>query len=276
MFAPKGFNYLFLPRELRNQIMKYALNPGEVCIPTNNSSLQDRPRYGVQVLATCRQAYEEGYTIWYGKNQFRIRSCAASEMRRILGAYRAKHLRIMPSLIVECTLYDLPRSHLDFLLGTMLATADHEMIASANFDRSYAYARNKFWDDFTAQLEQEWRTKIYWLHSRIPGGHRMHVSLDRSIFDRVWFSLKETGMEFGFGLLCDAIEVKTGSTIATEIELSQVFTDDLNSESLPEGYSGLALTQGNEECPRNRTLRNYVRICGLSTMRFMYDKTGTF
>jgi hypothetical protein len=103
----------------------------------------------------------------------------------------------------------------------------------------------------------------------------MHISLDRSTFDKIWFDLEGTGMESGFGFLCDAIEVKMGSTITTEIEMSRVFGDILIHEMLPEGWSGLALTQEYKECPRNRTLRDSVRICGVPSMRSMYYHTGT-
>jgi hypothetical protein len=155
MSPSKAFNYLSLPRELRDQIMDYALHPGEVCIPTEKPSPQDRPRYGVLMLATCQQVYEEGHEIWYRKNTFRLRSCTASEMRRILGAYQAKHLGMIPTLVIDCTLYDLPQSHRDSLLDTMIATADQEMIASADYWESHGFGRNEFWDDFTERLEHE-------------------------------------------------------------------------------------------------------------------------
>jgi len=273
MSAPKLFNYLSLPRELRDQIMDYALHPGEVCIPAAKSSPQDRSRYGVQLLATCRQVYEEGHEIWYGKNTFRVQSCTASEMRQVLGAYQAKHLGMIPTLVIDCTLYDLPQSRRDSLLDMMIATADEEMIASADYWESYGFARNNFSDHFTEQLEHEWRTKIKWLRSEVPGGHRMHTSLDRSTFDRIWFDLEGTGMESGFGFLCDAIEVKMGTTITTEVDFPLMF-DDIREVS-PERWSGLALTQEYKECPRNRTLRDSVRICGVPSMRCMYYHTGT-
>jgi hypothetical protein len=241
--------------------MDYALHPGEVCIPTENPSPQDRPRYGVQMLATCRQVYEEGHEIWYGKNTFRLRSCTASEMRQILGAYQAKHLGMMPTLVIDFTLYDLPLSHQNSLLDTMIATADHTTIATATRNEPYCFARDRFRDDWTEASKNEWFDKMDWLRSEIPKGHRMQISLDRSTYDKLWFDLEGTWMQDGFGLVCYVIEVQLGTTTTSETEMSRAFGNI--HEILPEGWSGLGLTQEYEECPGNRKLRDSVRIRGV-------------
>lgn len=252
MSAPKGFNYLSLPRELRDQVMQYALHPGEVCIPTDKSSRQDQPRYAVQLLATCRQVYKEGHEIWYGRNAFRLRSCSASGMRQILGAYQAKHLGMMPKLVIDCTLHDLPLSRQNKLLNWMIFSTAH--------GESQCYAKKIFRADWTEALEEEWKAKVEWLRKEVPNGHRMHISLDPSTFDKLWFELERAGMQPDFGFILSVKEVRLGTTITTETEVSLVF--QRFRDLLPGQLSGLALTSEYEQCPRNQTLRKSVRLRG--------------
>lgn len=251
--ALKGFNYFSLPRELRDQIMQYVLHPGEVCIPTDNSSVRDRPRYGVQVLATCHQAYAEGHRVWYGRNKFRLRSCSANGMSRILGAYQAKHLGMMPELVVDCTLHDLPLLYQNNLLSWSIS------LAAGGITRLFAV--DVFWDKLNEALEKEWIAKAEWLRKEVPNGHRMHISLDGSTFDKLWFDLGDTKMQFSFGFLCGVKEVRMGTTITTEPEEPLGFQNF--HDLLPGQFSGLVLTQKYGECPRNQTLRNSIRIRGV-------------
>ena len=74
-------SYFSLPGEIRNKIMNLVLVPGDVYPHTpvsNTSSLipisaaNVRSRSGVQLLATCRQAYDEGHALFYSSNTFHL------------------------------------------------------------------------------------------------------------------------------------------------------------------------------------------------------------
>lgn len=100
---------LTLPPEIRNGILRFVLAPGNIYLPAKSFSIitkahrklrakdpidavakritypylskvlrahqasqEGRPRYGCQVLATCKQLYCEGYAVFYGLNTFHL------------------------------------------------------------------------------------------------------------------------------------------------------------------------------------------------------------
>lgn len=215
MSTSSGFNYLSLPRELRDQIMQYALNlnPGEVCIPARRTSPQDRPRFSVQVLATCHQAYEEGYRIWYGRNTFRIASCSDVEMRKILDQYQKKHLAMIPKLVVESTIEDLPTG---LQVRSGRATRFEQDL---DFDTAKYRARARYGVKLRNYPEYEWRAKAISLWCYLPEGHGMRINVHA--VEAIDVTLVETKMRIY--IESNAMEITIGGTVTGRISI-----DDIN------------------------------------------------
>ena len=78
---PSKLSYFSLPGEIRNKIMDLVLVHGIVhpYRPVSESSTRIpdpkakiAPQSGIQLLATCRKAYEEGHALFYGSNTFHL------------------------------------------------------------------------------------------------------------------------------------------------------------------------------------------------------------
>ena len=78
---PSKLSYFSLPGEIRNKIMNLVLVPGDVYPYTPVSKISTRTpvsganvhsRSGVQLIATCRQAYHEGHALFYTSNIFHL------------------------------------------------------------------------------------------------------------------------------------------------------------------------------------------------------------
>ena len=76
---PSKLSFFSLPGEIRNMITNLVLVPGDVYphtllptistrIPVSAANVQSRS--GVQLIATCRQAYNEGHVLFYSLNTF--------------------------------------------------------------------------------------------------------------------------------------------------------------------------------------------------------------
>ena len=78
---PTKLSYFSLPGEVRNKIMGYALVGGHPSpydpvseAPTRSQDIAARVdiRPGVQLIATCKQAYVEGHGLFYSANTFHL------------------------------------------------------------------------------------------------------------------------------------------------------------------------------------------------------------
>jgi len=221
--------YLELPREIRDQIMELALHPGEVQIhasPEEHASRETHHRYGVQLLATCRQIYEEGHRIWYGKNTFHMTTCSLKEMKRVLGVYQKKHLGMMESLVVECTYQDVPTKPMVQHEKTLAAFwktmyPGHPHAKAKNADkRIESYIHDEFKDNVASAINQEWRAKSLWLRTEIPNGHCMLVKDLGSNWIAEWpfryrFSRTE---DSGIHLWVAKMELVIGTMMPTQIQ----------------------------------------------------------
>ena len=78
---PSKLSYFSFPGEIRNKIMDYVLVPGEIypfrpALTTSTGSsdtvvkVESHP--GIQLIATCRQAYHEGHRLFYSSNTFHL------------------------------------------------------------------------------------------------------------------------------------------------------------------------------------------------------------
>lgn len=112
---PLRLSYFSLPGEIRNKIMNYVLVPGDVYPyrPVPETTSTDKPettlnvasRPGVNLLATCKQAYQEGHAMFYSFNTFHLPPTGTfSWSDRLLAKHKALIKRISITIgLVELT-----------------------------------------------------------------------------------------------------------------------------------------------------------------------------
>ena len=244
--------YLDLPREIRDQIMELALHPGEVHIDADPGSLcdvidgdgylntsaepadhEEQHHYGVQLLATCRQIYEEGHNIWYANNTFYLPPCPFKEMKRILCAYQRKHLRIIGRLVVGCTIDDVSEEKIQKLKESAAACwrdlnvnkvgygfTDSEDVKDA-FEK---YLAKHFSSRLETAVNNERLLKLLWLYRKVQNGHRMLIGNRRYDWDmeeRVLFEVSDPHLVVVLSLT--RTEVEVGTTISKRLKESDIF-----------------------------------------------------
>ena len=103
-----------LPAELRNKIMDLVLVPGDVYLrlppstsrklSMENPSTRSQFSIGAQLLATNRQAYNEGRVKYYSMNRFHLPSLSLSDCQYILNRYQTKNLEMVRHVTLGCYL----------------------------------------------------------------------------------------------------------------------------------------------------------------------------
>ena len=192
MAAPR-ITYFSLPRELRDKIMTYALQPGDIYLPSNSASKMTNS--GVQLLATCRQAYAEGYELYYRGNTFHLGPCSFTGMKQILEAYQPKHIAIMPRLMIECSIKDVSSEHIEEMKKTSRAKITaRELELTATLpcmrdEQEFPYEsaitsgwlgrklRDEYVEVIGKAIGQTWRDKARWLGRYLPEGSNLRVTV---------------------------------------------------------------------------------------------------
>ena len=196
MAAPRT-TYFSLPRELRDKIMTYALQPGDIYLPSNSASKMTNS--GVQLLATCRQAYAEGYELYYRGNTFHLGPCSFTGMKQILEAYQPKHIAIVPRLTIECSIKDVSSEHIEEMKKTAeakITARKLEFTAILRCMDTSPYTRDeqespyespaindllerKLQDQYAEVIGKAigkiWRDKARWLQEHLQGGSNLRV-----------------------------------------------------------------------------------------------------
>ena len=117
--------YTSLPGEVRNKIMALVLCPGIVYLrakpsqQNNFTSYSNDPQLsrdgtplpppGVQLLATCRQVYNEGRGMYYAGNVFDLPPGPVAVTRELLAKIRPENLALMRHFRIRLSLLDLTR-----------------------------------------------------------------------------------------------------------------------------------------------------------------------
>lgn len=116
--------YLSLPGEIRNQIMEYALTPGEVYLATkadpahwtgSKASMSgcEGPTSGCQLLATCKQVYREGCRAFYAGNDFHLPPGPVEGFLKWYQALRSEHREAIRNVTIDLSVLDLTPSVLE-------------------------------------------------------------------------------------------------------------------------------------------------------------------
>ncbi|KAG7002439.1 hypothetical protein G7Y79_00027g061310 [Physcia stellaris] len=113
--APKAkIAYMDLPGEIRNRIMDFALVPGHIYFSTKSQPIdcKNSPIFvpACQLLATCRQAYNEGYVSFYNRNVFHLAPGPFLASAEYFLRLRWKHQHLIGKISIEMSVIDLTPS----------------------------------------------------------------------------------------------------------------------------------------------------------------------
>ena len=201
--------YLSLPLEIREMIMDLALNPGLVWIdlPSNRATVD---RYGVQMLATCRQVYEEGFRVWYGKNIFRVPSCPFEVLKKLLGFYQHKHIKMIDSLEVYCSLGDIPEGVASSI--SKRVAKYYGRVSSTQYHIRSSLLQNRLEEEYIDAMKQAWREKALWLREEVRKDGRMDLAQSQGSETRTLY-IGEMACHMGGA----SISLEIGSRVHHEI-----------------------------------------------------------
>ena len=123
LFIGSKIGYKSLPGEVRNKIMALVLCPGIIYLrakPTRQNNFttysndphlardgSPLPPPGVQLLATCRQVYNEGRGMYYAGNVFDLPPGPVAVTRELLAKIRPENLALMRHFRIRLSLLDL-------------------------------------------------------------------------------------------------------------------------------------------------------------------------
>ena len=121
LIAKPSSSYLPFPPELRRKILSLALTGGHVYLRSSFSSqkLSHKPTLvnptfkstpAVHLLATCRQAYDEGHVMFYSENVFHLPLGRFEEVLKVLAKIEPEHLALMKHVVLRLSLLDLTPS----------------------------------------------------------------------------------------------------------------------------------------------------------------------
>ncbi|KAG7002401.1 hypothetical protein G7Y79_00027g060930 [Physcia stellaris] len=139
-----AMGYFALPGEIRNKIMKLVLCPGHIYLrskPTasnhhisysNDPAGATRSPPGIQLLATCRQAYNEGRVLYYSGNVFHLPPGPVSATEAMLNKMQPESLSLIRRVNLTVSLLDLA-SLIEEVENKASQESDYRNIASMAF-----------------------------------------------------------------------------------------------------------------------------------------------
>lgn len=129
---PSKLSYFSLPAEVRNQIMDYVLVPGDIypCRPDLETSTRSpdttvnvASHSGVQLIATCKQAHQEGHGLFYSSNTFHLPPIEIFEWSMRL---QAKHKAMIKRISITVGLVELTPALLNKIENSKLVRVDQK------------------------------------------------------------------------------------------------------------------------------------------------------
>ncbi|CAF9938017.1 MAG: hypothetical protein HETSPECPRED_000742 [Heterodermia speciosa] len=156
--SKQEIGFLTLPGEIRNQIMDLALVPGHIYI-SNEMQAVDRERSpvsvpGCQILATCRQLYQEGHISFYSRNMFHLAPGPLSASLDYFGRLDRRDQDLIDKVSIEISIMDLVPSVLEGIEATFYEKRGYS-IANAINTQVIWYLEGV--------LEELWVEKIAWV-----------------------------------------------------------------------------------------------------------------
>ncbi|KAL8792657.1 MAG: hypothetical protein Q9195_004717 [Heterodermia aff. obscurata] len=151
--------FLTLPGEIRNKIMDLALSPGHVYFSPKMQPVNSKgsPVFvsGCQILAACRQLYQEGHSSFYSRNTFHLAPGPLSASLGYFERLNGTHQNLIERVSIDLSIMDLTPSVLE---GIEAAFYEQHGYATAQ-DIIIFGAAHEFVEKALVDL---WTEKIIW------------------------------------------------------------------------------------------------------------------
>ena len=163
--------------------MGLVLAPGHIYLrsgPTSSSTYDSYDRDpdravpappGIQLLATCKQAYQEGHMLYYSGNIFHLPPGPKEVTRAVLGRFQPKHLALIRHVSFRASSIDLTPA--------LMAIVDSVALTSILYSResnSRKYARH-----LLRVLDSEWNWKAWFVATELPLLHSFQIESAQKI-----------------------------------------------------------------------------------------------
>ncbi|KAG7002402.1 hypothetical protein G7Y79_00027g060940 [Physcia stellaris] len=171
--AKDQIGFFSLPPELRNKIMDLVLVPGDVYLrlppftsrklSMENPSTRSQFRIGAQLLATNRQAYNEGRVKYYSMNRFHLPSLSLSDCQYILNRYQTKNLEMVRHVTLDCYLTQ-------FLNEDMVKDIEESLIPKKLMEENgrLDYDQHYWYPAILRRLFRVWGAKLHLIRRYFP------------------------------------------------------------------------------------------------------------
>lgn len=136
--------------------MDFALNPGHIHFTARNQT-PSSSRPGYQLLATNKQAYNEGYKTFYSKNSFHLHAGPITYTHANMGQYQLQNLALIRRVTLHCGYSDLLNEE-TLQPFKKIFWGFHSYGQSARSPYNYA----------GSQLSKMWKSKIMFVRDNLP------------------------------------------------------------------------------------------------------------
>ena len=174
--------------------MKLVLKPGDIYMKPHpilgvTGSAFHVKRYGSQLLATCKQAYEEGRALYYSKNTFHLPAGRDYWSRRLFHSIQPEHQSLIQSVAITCSVYDLhyarPVQDIGRAADDTLARYDFVRMRrqQTTYSSMYTHALALTYSQSAGSvLLNLWRGKFLYVLSTFPGLKKLSVTfMDKNV-----------------------------------------------------------------------------------------------
>lgn len=124
---------------------------------------------GVQILATCQQAYEDGHQVYYSKNIFHLPRGPVVFSENIFRLYKTKHLAMICHMAVTLTLDDLcskhTRNQADIMADALISQSHGTTVKPLDLTYFWTFRYSRA---AAAVLREIWVRKLFFIRHRFP------------------------------------------------------------------------------------------------------------
>ena len=120
---------------------------------------------GIQLLATCKQAYQEGHMLYYSSNVFHLPPGPPDVTKAVLRRFQPKHLPLIRRISLRISSIDLTRGLMGIVDSGLMP-----MIQYKHESKNRKFARNLLWI-----LGSGWSWKACFAARELPALHSIEI-----------------------------------------------------------------------------------------------------
>ena len=166
--------FFSFPREIRNRIMEFALVPGHIYFSEKTRPVRSdgSPEFlpACQILATCKQLYQEGHVSFYSSNMFHFAPGPLSASWKYFGRLNSRHQDLIERVSIEMSFMDLTPPVLKRIEKAFYQNHG-QSIAHAEADEVATYVQNALrylWNEKIAGIRDKKSFEVIHLVNVIP------------------------------------------------------------------------------------------------------------